>query len=302
MLICCNCTLWMYLSVLKIDICKSRCHLTIGLLSFDVNIFFQNKPLKIYLMSHILEMRWLTYMLVQLFKWGVGYQRHWSTEQLWAVLVSWLSVMFVWRVSLRTSLFMLPKLRSSHLSCQISTSTRMASKLSCIKNSLNHQLSFHWSKEVKRVQNVVFKMSSWVIFGLFVLLCIFQNYVWNYEDPKVLAQVTAKKFQILTHLLLRTRELLNFLHVLDVYTFCCRLYCTTVVGFSYIASLLNEHRPTRTLRSSDELLFTIPFCKLSLGNRAFSIYAPRVWNSMTHDCRASSSIACFKSNLKDWTV
>ena len=66
----------------------------------------------------------------------------------------------------------------------------------------------------------------------------------------------------------------------------------------YIASLLNEHRPTRTLRSSDELLFTIPFCSLSLGFRAFSINAPRIWNNQTHDCRANSSIACCKCNLK----
>jgi len=66
----------------------------------------------------------------------------------------------------------------------------------------------------------------------------------------------------------------------------------------HIASLFSEYRRTRTLRSSDGLLFTIPFCQLSSGNRAFSINAPRVWNNLTHDCRASSSIACFKRNLR----
>jgi len=66
----------------------------------------------------------------------------------------------------------------------------------------------------------------------------------------------------------------------------------------YIASLLNEYRPTRTLHSFDGLLFTIPFCRLSLGNQAFSVNAPRVWNILMHDCRAISSIACFKCNLK----
>ena len=66
----------------------------------------------------------------------------------------------------------------------------------------------------------------------------------------------------------------------------------------YTASLLNEYRPTRTLHSPDGLLFTIPFYRLSLGNRAVSINAPRVWNNLTHDCLAGSSIACFKRNLK----
>jgi len=45
-------------------------------------------------------------------------------------------------------------------------------------------------------------------------------------------------------------------------------------------------------------LFTIPFCRLSLGNRALNINVPRVWNNPTYDCLASSSIACFKRNLK----
>jgi len=66
----------------------------------------------------------------------------------------------------------------------------------------------------------------------------------------------------------------------------------------YIASLLNEYKPARTQRTSDEVLFTIPLRKLSLSNRALGINAPRVWNNLIHDCRASSSIACFKRNLK----
>ena len=66
-------------------------------------------------------------------------------------------------------------------------------------------------------------------------------------------------------------------------------------------SLLNENRPTRTLRSYDKPLFTIPFCRLSLRNQAFQYKCknvPRVWNNLNHDCRAGSSIACFKRNLK----
>jgi len=66
----------------------------------------------------------------------------------------------------------------------------------------------------------------------------------------------------------------------------------------YIASLLNEYRTTRTLHSLDGLLFTMPFCRLSLGNQALGINAPLVWNNLTHNCRASSSIVCFKHYLK----
>ncbi len=55
----------------------------------------------------------------------------------------------------------------------------------------------------------------------------------------------------------------------------------------YLADLLKRHTPTRSLRSSDQLLLTVPRSRLKLrGNRAFSVVAPRLWNSLSLYVRA----------------
>ena len=121
---------------------------------------------------------------VQLFKWGVGYQRRWSIERLWPELVRWYSVMCAGHLSLWISLFMSPRLQFSHSSCQTSTSIRTASRLSCITNSLSRLLSFHWSKEVKSVENFILKKNL-LIYLIFVQLWIFQysqNIVWKFNS------------------------------------------------------------------------------------------------------------------------
>ena len=51
-------------------------------------------------------------------------------------------------------------------------------------------------------------------------------------------------------------------------------------------------------RSSDSLVFSIPYVRSSLGKRAFSVIGPRLWNSLPPDTRNSSSLPIFRSRLK----
>ena len=55
---------------------------------------------------------------------------------------------------------------------------------------------------------------------------------------------------------------------------------------SYLFDHLNISKPSRSLRSSNKgLLFDIPFCKTETASRAFSIYAPKLWNSLPRHIR-----------------
>ena len=68
---------------------------------------------------------------------------------------------------------------------------------------------------------------------------------------------------------------------------------------SYISSLLNRYIPSRSLRSSSKSLLQVPRSNLkSYGDRAFSVCAPKLWNSLPDDIKFSTSITIFKTKLK----
>ena len=68
---------------------------------------------------------------------------------------------------------------------------------------------------------------------------------------------------------------------------------------SYLSDLINIYSPLRSLRSSSQLLLEQPRYNMkSYGARAFSVYAPRLWNDLPLYLRQSSSVSCFKKNLK----
>jgi hypothetical protein len=67
---------------------------------------------------------------------------------------------------------------------------------------------------------------------------------------------------------------------------------------AYLASLIDDYRPVRTLRSSDQLLLNQPSVKLALASKAFSVNVPTVWNSLSLECRSALSLASFKRFLK----
>ena len=76
----------------------------------------------------------------------------------------------------------------------------------------------------------------------------------------------------------------------------------------YLRSLLKLSVPVRSLRSSDKHTLVVPLCKSALSSRAFSCYAPKLWNSLPQPIRDCIThvpgsdnyckLSVFKSRLK----
>ena len=70
----------------------------------------------------------------------------------------------------------------------------------------------------------------------------------------------------------------------------------------YLVELLTLYKPSRSLRSSTEVLLKPPSHKAvrtsTYGERAFAAAAPKLWNRMPAKIRAIDSLTCFKSALK----
>ena len=67
----------------------------------------------------------------------------------------------------------------------------------------------------------------------------------------------------------------------------------------YLAELLTLYQPTRTLRSADRQMLTVPKTRLkTYGDRAFAKSAPMLWNALPIDVKSASSLSAFKSALK----
>ena len=70
----------------------------------------------------------------------------------------------------------------------------------------------------------------------------------------------------------------------------------------YLCELLRWYVPLRNLRSASEELLIVPLARTKLAERAFSVQAPKLWNTLPVELRKSISIGlsidCFKSRLK----
>ena len=66
----------------------------------------------------------------------------------------------------------------------------------------------------------------------------------------------------------------------------------------YIKELLVPYKPRRHLRSEAKGLLNEPRTRLKFGDRAFSISAPRLWNTLPQHLKDSTSCQAFKKCLK----
>ena len=67
----------------------------------------------------------------------------------------------------------------------------------------------------------------------------------------------------------------------------------------YLVFLVAEHTPARSLLSSQRtLLLNIPKVHKSVGDRAFSAIAPRLWNELSDSLRTAPSLEAFKSRRR----
>lgn len=66
----------------------------------------------------------------------------------------------------------------------------------------------------------------------------------------------------------------------------------------YIRELITPYTTNRPLRSSDQSLLHVPRCRVNYGERAFSIAAPKLWNSLPVGVRQVEHYDSFKVQLK----
>ena len=67
----------------------------------------------------------------------------------------------------------------------------------------------------------------------------------------------------------------------------------------YLSDLLHPYQPSRTLRSLDTSLLSVPrFCLETFGGRSFSVFGPTVWNFLTLSLRKTQCFSTFKKKLK----
>ena len=75
--------------------------------------------------------------------------------------------------------------------------------------------------------------------------------------------------------------------------------CLNNIAPVYISNLIELYNPPRSLKSSNSLLIKVNVGEFRrLGDRAFSITAPSVWNALPIEVRTSKSIDIFKRSLK----
>uniref|UniRef100_A0A803SZA6 Reverse transcriptase domain-containing protein n=1 Tax=Anolis carolinensis TaxID=28377 RepID=A0A803SZA6_ANOCA len=75
-------------------------------------------------------------------------------------------------------------------------------------------------------------------------------------------------------------------------------------GPTYLSERIFSYEPTRTLRSSGEALLSVPPASqvwlVATRNRAFSVVAPRLWNSLPSKIRQALSLLSFRKKVKTW--
>ena len=64
----------------------------------------------------------------------------------------------------------------------------------------------------------------------------------------------------------------------------------------YLLSLDSDHVSSRSLRSSDKLLFRRPYTSIVMADKAFSVSARKIWNELSFSCCGSPSVNILKLN------
>ncbi|GFS09151.1 reverse transcriptase-like protein [Elysia marginata] len=74
--------------------------------------------------------------------------------------------------------------------------------------------------------------------------------------------------------------------------------CLNGQGLQYLSELINSYVPNRSRRFMNENLMVIPTTNLQLGERAFPVGGPMIWDSLESHVRKSPTMAAFKKSLK----
>ena len=74
--------------------------------------------------------------------------------------------------------------------------------------------------------------------------------------------------------------------------------CVNHLAPAYLEELLEQYTPNRSLRSSSHHLLQEKRARTTLGDRAFSIYAPILWNKLPETLKVLPTLNAFKAKLK----
>ena len=66
----------------------------------------------------------------------------------------------------------------------------------------------------------------------------------------------------------------------------------------YLADLISDYVPTRTLRSSTKTLLVEPSFRTNIGRRSFRYVAAKTWNNLPYDIKTVDSLSLFRKGLK----
>ena len=67
---------------------------------------------------------------------------------------------------------------------------------------------------------------------------------------------------------------------------------------SYLCDLLHLRKVDSRLRSDSAIKLYQPIARKSVGERAFSVTAPKMWNNLPTDLRNLNALSVFKRKLK----
>ena len=79
----------------------------------------------------------------------------------------------------------------------------------------------------------------------------------------------------------------------------CHVYkCLHGLAPPYLSELIEEYKPSRTLRSSNSNLLLEHRSQTKFEKRALYFYAPKIWNSLSVNAKNCDTVQSFKSHLK----
>ena len=103
------------------------------------------------------------------------------------------------------------------------------------------------------------------------------------------------------------KPMLRELHWLPInarvdYKICVLIFkCLNGLAPTYLSNLISVYKPARNLRSSKAFLLTpVTSNFVRLGDRAFTIYAPKLWRTIPTYIKDSKSLTTFKTKLKTY--
>ena len=74
--------------------------------------------------------------------------------------------------------------------------------------------------------------------------------------------------------------------------------CLNNLAPSHLLNLINIRIPKKKTRSSDKFLLDEPKGRISVGDRAFSVCAPALWNVLPEEIKSSVDVYTFKKKLR----